>query len=150
MLKIMIMACHSTMFMKSSKSTPNLKPVTAVETEVTASAASKLGTIHTMANPENEGNPTSIDKAMTTDDQTALAKLKFLFWRYLDWQQRLKVLVNADALPNSAAKPVPQTLERIAIENARKQGKLFEIWEAMLDFLPEDKKEANPFSKTRR
>jgi hypothetical protein len=74
-------------------------------------------------------------------------QLQFLFWRYLDWRQRLTVLVKADVLPTSAEKPVPQTLERLAISTARKQGKLGAVWDAMLDFLPEDKRQANPFKK---
>jgi hypothetical protein len=81
------------------------------------------------------------------NEEEALAKLKLLFWRYLDWQQRLKVLVQADALPSSAAKPVPQTMERIALENARQQGKLPAIWDAMMQYVPEEKREANPFAK---
>lgn len=86
---------------------------------------------------------------MATDNEAALAKLKFLFWRYLDWQQRLKVLVQADALPPSADRPVPQTLERLALENARQQGKLAAIWDAMMAYVPDTKKQVNPFNKTR-
>ncbi len=86
---------------------------------------------------------------MATDNEAALAKLKFLFWRYLDWQQRLKVLVRADALPPSADRPLPQTMERLALENARQQGKLAAIWDAMLAYLPDAKKQANPFNKTK-
>ena len=86
---------------------------------------------------------------MAMDDEAALAKLKLLFWRYLDWQQRLKVLVQADALPPSADQPVPQTMERLALENARQQGKLSAIWDAMMAFVPPAKKQGNPFTKTR-
>ena len=87
---------------------------------------------------------------MPTDDEAAVAKLKLLFWRYLDWQQRLKVLVQADALPPSADRPVPQTMERLALENARQQGKLAAIWDAMMKYVPESKKQENPFTKTGR
>lgn len=83
---------------------------------------------------------------MSTSDESALAKLKFLFWRHLDWQQRLKVLVQADVLPASAGKPVPQTLERVAIETARQQGKLAAVWDAMNPLLPPEKQQANPFT----
>lgn len=84
---------------------------------------------------------------MSTDDDAAVAKLKFLFWRYLDWQQRLKVLVQADALPPSADRPVPQTMERLALETARRHGKLAAIWDAMMAYVPDARKQANPFKK---
>ncbi len=73
-----------------------------------------------------------------------LAQLRFLFWRHLNWQQRLKVLVAADVLPASADKPVPQTLERLAIETAKAHGKLAVLWDAMTPLLPEDKRQPNP------
>ena len=82
---------------------------------------------------------------MTSQDEASLAKLKLLFWRYLDWRQRLKVLVEADALPPSIDRPIPQTMERTAIEEARRQGKLGIIWEAMMTILPESKRLPNPF-----
>ena len=96
--------------------------------------------------PQDDIGP-SPGRTMTTDDEAAVAKLKFLFWRYLDWQQRLKVLVEADALPSSANQPVPQTMERLALENARQQGKLAAIWDAMMDYVPQSKKQENPFNK---
>jgi hypothetical protein len=73
-------------------------------------------------------------------------RLRYLFWRYLDWQQRLKVLVEVDALPRTADQPIPQTLERVALENAaRSAGKLHDIWEVMMPLIPEGKRATNPF-----
>lgn len=77
--------------------------------------------------------------------EDAVARLKYLFWRHLDWQARLKVLVAADVLPGSADRPVPQTLEHAALDNARKQGKLKRVWEAMVPFLPPEKRQPSPF-----
>ncbi len=75
-------------------------------------------------------------------------RLRYLFWRYLDWRQRLKVLVDVDALPKTADQPVPQTMERVALENAAKDAaKLHALWEAVMPLLPEEKREANPFPK---
>lgn len=74
-----------------------------------------------------------------------LAKLKLLFWRHLDWRQRLTVLVRVDILPPTADKPVSQSLEELAIERARADGKLGVLWDAMMALLPEDKRQANPF-----
>ena len=86
-------------------------------------------------------------RTTTMDDEAAVARLRFLFWRYLDWQQRLKVLVEADALPSSANQPVPQTMERLALQNAREQGTLAPIWDAMMDYVPQSKRQENPFNE---
>jgi hypothetical protein len=83
---------------------------------------------------------------MATYDEAAVAKLRLLFWRHLNWQQRLKVLVEADVLPQAANRPVPQTLERLALENAQQQGKLKAVWDAMMAYVPDEKKQANPFN----
>ena len=69
-----------------------------------------------------------------------------LFWRYLDWRQRLKVLVDVDALPKTADQPVPQTLERVALDTAAKSAsKLHDLWDAIMPLVPEEKRGANPF-----
>lgn len=79
-------------------------------------------------------------------DNAGFDRLRYLFWRYLDWRQRLKVLVDVDALPNTADQPVPQTLERVALDTAAKNtGKLHDLWEAIMPLVPEDKRGANPF-----
>ena len=90
--------------------------------------------------PQDDIGP-SPSRTTTMDDEAAVAKLKFLFWRYLDWQERLKVLVEADALPSSANQPVPQTMERLALQNARQQGKLAAIWDAMMDYVPQSRRQ---------
>lgn len=76
-----------------------------------------------------------------------LAKLKFLFWRHLDWQQRLAVLVEADVLPRTADRPLPQTMERLALEQAAQAGKLGAVWDAMMRALPDHRREPNPFRR---
>lgn len=86
----------------------------------------------------------------SNDDEEGLAKLKLLFWRHLDWRQRLTVLVKADILPPTADKPVSQTLEELAIERARDDGKLGVLWDAIMALLPEDKRQANPFTLSGR
>ena len=77
--------------------------------------------------------------------EKGLIKLKFLFWRHLDWQQRLQVLVKADVLPKNADRPLPQTMERLALDRARVDGKLRAVWDAMLPLLPSEKRDSNPF-----
>jgi hypothetical protein len=79
-------------------------------------------------------------------DSAGFDRLRYLFWRYLDWQQRLKVLVDVDALPKTADQPVPQTLERVALETAASNvRKLHALWEAIMPLIPEEKRATNPF-----
>jgi hypothetical protein len=79
------------------------------------------------------------------NEEEHFARLRFYFWRYLDWRQRLRVLVQADVLPNTADRPVPQMMERLALSTARSQGKLAVIWDSVMTFVPDGKREANPF-----
>jgi predicted phosphodiesterase len=79
-------------------------------------------------------------------DNPGFDRLRYLFWRYLDWRQRLNVLVAVDALPKTADQPLPQTMERVALETAAKNsGKLHQLWEAMMPLVPEEKRGGNPF-----
>ena len=79
-------------------------------------------------------------------DNAGFDRLRYLFWRYLDWRQRLNVLVAVDALPKTADQPLPQTMERVALETAAKNsGKLHQLWEAMMPLVPEEKRGKNPF-----
>lgn len=74
-------------------------------------------------------------------------RLRYFFWRYLDWRQRLQVLVQVDALPKTADEPLPQTMERVALEMAAKDGaKLFDLWQAVMPLIPEAKRGPNPFA----
>ncbi|MCL5746178.1 MAG: metallophosphoesterase [Acidobacteria bacterium] len=97
--------------------------------------------------PPSEPQAAIAQGQSTMDNQTAgFDRLRYLFWRYLDWRQRLKVLVDVDALPKTSDQPVPQTLERVALEAAAKSaGKLHDLWEAIMPLVPEDKRGANPF-----
>jgi hypothetical protein len=89
--------------------------------------------------------PKQAEAAMSIDS-AAFDRFRYLFWRYLDWRQRLEVLVNAKALPEAADQPVPQTLERVALEAAaRTPGKLHELWNAIMPLVPDEKRGNNPF-----
>ncbi len=99
-----------------------------------------------LAAPPARGSIASNETTMAPYDEAAVAKLKLLFWRYLNWQQRLTVLIGAGVMPLSADRPVPQTLERLALEDAQKQGKLAALWDAIMVYVPENKKQANPFT----
>lgn len=82
--------------------------------------------------------------AYGTDER--FERLRYFFWRYLDWRQRLNVLVQIDILPDTPDSPVPQTMERIALNTARNQKKLSNLWTAMMEYVPEEKREKNPFT----
>lgn len=79
-----------------------------------------------------------------SDDNYSM--LKYLFWRRLkNWQERLKVLVEADALPRTAIKPVSEALERIALDSARANGRLDRVWDEMMKLLPPEHHHPNPY-----
>jgi hypothetical protein len=84
---------------------------------------------------------------MAQEETDSLARLRYYFWKYLDWHKRLEVLVHIDILPTTLNQPVPQTMERIALETAQRQGKLADLWNAVMDHVPDEKREANPFVK---
>lgn len=86
----------------------------------------------------NESNSMSVKN----DDY---ARLRYFFWKYLDWHKRLEVLVELQILPTAPDQPVPQTMERLALEAAQRNNKLAELWAAVMRFVPVDKRESNPF-----
>ena len=89
------------------------------------------------------------DSQMTHDESEQFARLRYFFWRFLDWPERIKVLVEMDILPATTSQPVPQTMERLALDAARDQGKLHDLWSAVMEMVPEGKREANPFTTNR-
>ena len=84
-------------------------------------------------------------KDSTVNFEDGFADLRYFFWKYLDWQQRLEVLVELDLLPATRTQPVPQTLEKLALERASKTGKLFDLWNKIMKFIPAAEQEENPF-----
>jgi 3',5'-cyclic AMP phosphodiesterase CpdA len=133
----------------------NLHPVSEKQAVAAAEPASAI--VMTKRAEGKSMNATSTEKPLAEPkDRSTMStmntespgfdRLRYLFWRYLDWRQRLKVLVDIDALPKTADRPLPQTLERLALEAVAKQeGKLHELWEAMMPFIPPDKRGTNPF-----
>lgn len=93
-----------------------------------------------------EAFPVTVNPEMRQDEVDQFARLKYFFWKYLDWQQRLEVLVLLDILPSTSSQPIPQTMERLALESAQRQRKLSELWEAVMKFVPEEKRDRNPFT----
>lgn len=95
--------------------------------------------------PDNQGEvENKVQESMERTDEP-YAKVRYLFWKYLGWRERLSVLVELNLLPAKLDQPIPQTLERMALEKAKSEGKLSKLWEAVMKYVPENQKEANPF-----
>jgi predicted phosphodiesterase len=91
--------------------------------------------------------PAAKEGAMA-DEQFAqdIQRLQYFFWSYLDeWQDRIRILVDLDLLPDTKSQPVPHTLERLAIDRAKSADKLYALWEAVMPHVPAPKRKANPF-----
>jgi hypothetical protein len=82
--------------------------------------------------------------AMEDDTRQNFARLRYHFWR-LEWPDRLRILVRLDVLPSTISQPVPQVLERLALDRAMSLGKLHDLWTAVMEMIPEEKREPNPF-----
>lgn len=74
-------------------------------------------------------------------------RLKYFFWTYLGWQDRVKVLASLDVLPGTITQPQPQTLEHLALRAAQQKGKLRELWDATMASVPPEEQTPNPFIK---
>jgi hypothetical protein len=85
----------------------------------------------------------------TNSPDTDFERLQYFFWTYLDWNARLTALVTADVLPSLPAQPMPQTLERLALEKARSSGKLSQLWEAVMTSVPLEKRIQNPYESSK-
>jgi hypothetical protein len=96
---------------------------------------------------DSTASPGEVCPSMTTPstDENKFARLRYFFWGFLDWQDRLTILANLKVLPKVPEKQIPQTMERIALDVARERKKLARLWEAVMEIVPPDKREANPF-----
>jgi len=91
------------------------------------------------AGPQDNG------PAAAAEGGESFARVNYFFWRYLKWQEQLKVLVEADVLPATAQAPGLQTVAHMALERARSEGKLAALWDRIMVFVPEGKREPNPY-----
>ena len=145
-------------FVRIEIACPNLHPepeqeganaIGPAESTVAAGMAESISLSSTSLTEESASS--GAGGAIMNTDPVGFDRLRYLFWRYLDWQQRLKVLVDVDALPKTADQPVPQTLERVALETAaRSNEKLHALWEAIMPLIPKEKRATNPFKSNDR
>lgn len=120
---------------------PALRSVNADETRSCIPDAPKAGEAMHVNTQVTQRNT-----SLAHDESEQFARLRYFFWKYLDWDERLMVLAELDLLPATASQPVPQTLERLALDNARAQGKLYELWTSVMNVVPLVKREVNPFA----
>jgi predicted MPP superfamily phosphohydrolase len=78
-----------------------------------------------------------------TRDDSEFRRLQFLFWKELDRNQRIRVLAELDMLPYDFEAP-PVWLRR-GLDAARRQGKLQDLWDSVMNCLPDVQQEHNPF-----
>jgi len=81
------------------------------------------------------------------DTERDFEQLKYFFWTYLEWQERVKVLASLDVLPGTITQPQPQTLEHLALRAAQQKGKLRELWDMTMASVPPEDQAPNPYSK---
>jgi predicted phosphodiesterase len=108
-----------------------------------ANPASTIGS--DAGSQSSEMNTRQMNTLERRDHDVDFARLRYMFWRHLDWGQRMQTLVRVDALPDIPTSPLPQAVERIALNQARERGRLAELWDVVMNFVPEAKREANPF-----
>jgi hypothetical protein len=85
------------------------------------------------------------NNANADDHSIARSRLQYVFWRRLDWQERMRVLMNVNILPPAPEAPLPQAVEEEALRQADAAGKLAQVWNAIMAQLPEPEREASPF-----
>lgn len=99
-----------------------------------------------VANPAKASKCKQQSPKPSRQQEVAYETLRLLFWRYLDWQQRMKILFALDLIPKTLEQPLAQTMEALALEVARENNKLAELWEQIMEYVPTFEKKKNPFN----
>jgi nucleoside phosphorylase/predicted phosphodiesterase len=100
------------------------------------------------ASPASSGSPTLGKEGVvgTQPNPRDIDRLHHFFWAYIDeWQDRMRILVGLDLLPETKNQPLPHTMERMALESATTVPKLHALWEAVMPHVPQLKRKPNPF-----
>lgn len=103
--------------------------------------------IEELADTDNENDYLSkvnIDMFRVKREDQDFRRMQFLFWKKLKRQERLTVLVELGLLPDLGYTLTPDWI-RHGLEIARNTGKLYELWESMMRYIPPEQREANPF-----
>ena len=104
--------------------------------------------------PRSSGTALAVAKERAMSDKLNaedVQRLQYFFWSYLSaWQDRIRILVSLDLLPDTKNQPVPHTLERLALDRANTGDKLYALWEAVMPYVPAQKRKPNPFPAPER
>jgi len=97
--------------------------------------------------PSRSASPVAKEGVMTEEfNAQDIQRLQYFFWSYLDeWQDRIRILVALDLLPDTKNQPVPHTLERLALDRVKTGDKLHALCEAVMPHVPAPKRMPNPF-----
>lgn len=75
------------------------------------------------------------------------AILRHVFWRHLEWRERINVLVRMAILPPAPEGPLPQHVEAGAIAQAEATNRLPELWTLVMAHVPDGARPPNPFEQ---
>jgi hypothetical protein len=89
--------------------------------------------------------PDTDEVASSLPDPDAFEKLRFLFWRYLNRQERLNILIELGLLTEAARARLPSAIERQAFEDAFQLNRLEALWDRTMPSVPEAERGSNPF-----
>jgi len=81
----------------------------------------------------------------TTVPCSDLARLKHFYWRRLEWRTRIKLLLRISTLPPAPEAPLPPEVEAAALDEAEARNKLRDLWDLVMEQLPEMERLQNPF-----
>lgn len=123
-------------------------PDTEIETVVEEMQRSEENrTMPGFIDSDEEASSMSESNQAVTRDDGGFRRLQFLFWRELDRNQRISLLAELDMLPDDfEASPV---WIRRGLDAARRQGRLHELWNGVMRYLPDEQHEHNPFQLRR-
>ncbi len=78
-------------------------------------------------------------------EDEAFSRLCHFYWRYLSWQERLSVLVGADALPDTERPVNVNMISERGLLRAQTEGRLNIVWDLTMQKVPLSRREVNPF-----
>lgn len=94
-----------------------------------------------------EGDPHIDPPPDGFDDEEAeknFAQLRYYFWTFLHYEVRNFLISEIEIAPDPG-RMVPQTIEMNALKTAQNTGKLSQLWDLMMPFLPPRRRAKNPF-----
>lgn len=78
-------------------------------------------------------------------DEELMRRIRVIFWNEITWQQRIEILVSLKLIEQSTETKMPYDLEYWALTQAEQNGLLGQLWDAIMAYLPEEKRSPNPY-----